>query len=924
MPPAEEESPPQLVLPISGSDAVEEKGIDENDRLCPQTRDSAASDMEPHMATEVLPEPQTTPNPEPEIRDTNTQESSGSENLTGQRVDSTPLRYDSTRERHRVSMEPPRPPRPRPSTRDMAEAESVFTRRCGIIYAPEEFWSTYRICVHNCHFYVSSAADKAIPAENSDNQSGQGTTWKLDSPERRPSTRGTLSYNLPSRILITNLVLRDEMGRFCGISRFNANQAAPFKTIVSFEKGLRRLHEEKERQFAELATLHPNHPAVQRREPWLPNQFCYGHYEGDSEAPLSQLESARIVLDGLRSLMYLFDNDLAHLIETNRKIEAGTVDKIPFAYLWHLFRPGQKIVARDSKPQVFIVLQVTGGRRPLPESVPRGDYTLLSRSKPSGRRAISSLAIDCFYVDFDGVEFGAVPGTLYIAPFDDVRPVTSLFAYPLEYEQEVSENHFLERGKRFVELVKVRHQRYSGLSLTDGDLFDRQDEIDSDVMIDFELAFRNSEQKIEVPDFGGGVILKPTEENPDETMDHPVGHTYDDADWVQMRWSKFVHSTDLLEVRTFQELSNDHLILLPYRVYGYALLNRKWFPLDIDLFTDVPVVNEGDNDGFDKLILPDGHKEIVRALVKTHARQNRTGSRNPVVKASERQFDVVKGKGKGLIILLHGAPGVGKTSTAECVAANSGRPLFPITCGDIGGTSAQQVEKNLEKFFELARKWNCVLLLDEADVFLSARTKGDIQQNILVSVFLRVLEYYSGILILTTNRVGDFDEAVKSRVHCALYYPPLDEMNTEEVWKMNLDLLEDQNESPDCEVPIRFKREDIMGFARRHWKEGNRWNGRQIKNAFQTAVSLADWDDLKNSGGDSNARGPRLRRKHFKTVAKASAHFDMYLEKVRRDDVTRAKQDELRRDELTNDLTGKHGGKVREFGRIKLGANFFI
>lgn len=117
------------------------------------------------------------------------------------------------------------------------------------------------------------------------------------------------------------------------------------------------------------------------------------------------------------------------------------------------------------------------------------------------------------------------------------------------------------------------------------------------------------------------------------------------------------------------------------------------------------------------------------------------------------------------------------------------------------------------------------------------------------SVFLRVLECYSGILILTTNRVGDFDEAVKSRVHCALYYPPLDRRNTKKIWKMNLDLLQRQNESPDCNMPVRFDRKEILEFADSHWKDGSRWNGRQIKNAFQTAVALADWDSLRGSAG---------------------------------------------------------------------------
>jgi AAA+ superfamily predicted ATPase len=64
-----------------------------------------------------------------------------------------------------------------------------------------------------------------------------------------------------------------------------------------------------------------------------------------------------------------------------------------------------------------------------------------------------------------------------------------------------------------------------------------------------------------------------------------------------------------------------------------------------------------------------------------------------------------------LLIILKG---VGKTSTAECVADLTERPLFPVTCGDIGETAAE-VQESLDYNFQLAHKWGCVLLLDEAE-----------------------------------------------------------------------------------------------------------------------------------------------------------------------------------------------------------------
>lgn len=232
----------------------------------------------------------------------------------------------------------------------------------------------------------------------------------------------------------------------------------------------------------------------------------------------------------------------------------------------------------------------------------------------------------------------------------------------------------------------------------------------------------------------------------------------------------------------------------------------------------------GQDSGFEDLFIPPEYKKTVKALVKSHALGSRPESRG------RQQIDLIRGKGNGLIILLHGAPGVGKTSTAESVASYTGRPLFPITCGGIGQT-AFDVEKNLEAMFLLARKWGCVLLLDEADVFLAKREKGgnNIDRNALVSVFLRTLEYYSGILFLTTNRIGSFDEAFKSRVHISLYYAPLNEEQTLKVWIMNLNRLRRSNSD------IYFVESEIEAFARAHWQDGKRWNGRQIRNAFQNS-----------------------------------------------------------------------------------------
>ncbi len=362
---------------------------------------------------------------------------------------------------------------------------------------------------------------------------------------------------------------------------------------------------------------------------------------------------------------------------------------------------------------------------------------------------------------------------------------------------------------------------------------------------------------------------------------------FDDHRIDRQRTVEFVKGNESLlrTIKDIEELTDDLMLLLPNRIYGFVLRSRRWYYLDLDRIHQVHRQSEG----FESLILPEGVARLVEGLVQTHGVRDETAV--PIDELdSEHQFDLVRGKGKGLIILLHGAPGLGKTSTAECVADYTRKPLFPITCGDIGET-AKEVEQNLEQNFSLAHRWDCVLLLDEADVFLQARDKEDMRRNSIVSVFLRVLEYYSGILFLTTNKVGHFDEAFKSRIHVSLYYPQLDEDSTIQIWEMNLQrLLENKKH-------LEVNSKAIKRYARKHYAKLEKaqrgpWNGRQIKNAFQTAIALAEFD-----AKTQNKVKPVLTVDHFEVVAKAAYGFDEYLSRIHGTDMDRARREGQRDDE---------------------------
>jgi SpoVK/Ycf46/Vps4 family AAA+-type ATPase len=225
----------------------------------------------------------------------------------------------------------------------------------------------------------------------------------------------------------------------------------------------------------------------------------------------------------------------------------------------------------------------------------------------------------------------------------------------------------------------------------------------------------------------------------------------------------------------------------------------------------------------------------------------------------ERSADLIQGKGSGSIILLHGPPGTGKSLTAESVADLVQRPLYRVTCGDIG-TDPESVEKYLESVLYIGKIWGCVLLLDEADVFLEERTLTDLHRNALVSELLRVLEYYDGIIILTSNRVGTFDEAFKSRINLALHYTSLKYADRRKVWR---NLFKTLKETDPENVDFEDLEDNLDELAKVEL------NGRDIRNAISVARELARF-----------RKGEKMNFGHLSHVISIGEEFEKYLDKT--------------------------------------------
>lgn len=257
------------------------------------------------------------------------------------------------------------------------------------------------------------------------------------------------------------------------------------------------------------------------------------------------------------------------------------------------------------------------------------------------------------------------------------------------------------------------------------------------------------------------------------------------------------------------ELSDDDLLLTPTVVYGFSFQDKMWLELNVEQIS--PVV--WDEDAFANLVLPGDRKQLLQSLVEAHHAQVGVA-------------DFIRGKGEGLVVNLFGPPGVGKTFSAEATSEHVRRPLYIVGGGDLG-TSAFALDQALERIFDVATAWKAIVLIDEADVFLEQRSLHDLERNAMVAVFLRHVEYYRGILFLTTNRVETFDEAFLSRIHVALHFRELTQESKEQVWAAFLGRMSATGaEGGVTEAQIR-------DLAKRNI------NGRQIKNAARTAHSLA-------------------------------------------------------------------------------------
>ncbi|OTA67327.1 P-loop containing nucleoside triphosphate hydrolase protein [Hypoxylon sp. EC38] len=506
----------------------------------------------------------------------------------------------------------------------------------------------------------------------------------------------------------------------------------------------------------------------------LPAYCLFFHREKLKEVGKERFKDDEASLGHLKLLLDWIDKVHEESFNASRRFHRSDQRPISYEHLWTVFKPG-----------CIVHIKIQGQ----PRAFKLREFWYEYDDEPA-------LALRVSYIDYDGEKFGTRHELFRIPKYSGVMRCEDLNIIPLDYHFIASHlrARLLERGRKFQKLTGTNFLQYKGVALQKRDQrYDRFNLVGR-VVVDVE-NYRRFE-----PDHDFELDDLPRTE----------------AAKRQRTLRKYNEGIYTGDGNILDELTEEDLIITNSMVRGFAFSIKQFLEFFVDNLSPL----KWDEACFDQLVLNPTIKKTVRAMVSMHSRRGQDG---PGVD------DIVEGKGKGLVMVLHGPPGVGKTLTAECVAESVHRPLYMVSAGDLG-TDSYYLEQKLGRIMDIATTWGAVLLIDEADIFLERRSLHDLQRNAMVTVFLRVLEYYRGILFLTTNRVATFDDAFTSRIHAPLRYTSLNEASRRTIWRNFCDRVPGGVDITDKELDLLAKRE---------------LNGRQIKNIVKAAESLAAFDGKK-------------------------------------------------------------------------------
>ncbi|KAI0411236.1 hypothetical protein F5X98DRAFT_380959 [Xylaria grammica] len=444
-------------------------------------------------------------------------------------------------------------------------------------------------------------------------------------------------------------------------------------------------------------------------------------------------------------------------------------------------------------------------------------------------------------VDWNGSYTGYKEGTYRISEYDGLKALADIGIYPLSHDPDPEElrERLVQRGRKFESL-----RGYFFMTREDFNVTRR-------VIIDNYAYHRFKDHRVPTYARLGGQSFT-DDSSPDSEDD---AQTAIQGLPLSPSRTRKGRSLDSERKEDLRPLTNEECLLCVPTMKGFDVQEKKWQNIQVDELESI----RWNDEAFNHLAIQEDRKRLILAFTKR--KQNEeiefddfiTGKGEPYKLRVDGYFWVLAFNnmiGKSFIILLCGPPGVGKTLTAESVAERTRAPLYTVSASDLG-TNAARVEATLKRALDMCALWRAVMLIDEADVFLEARKTDSLERNELVSVFLRLLEYYKGILFLTTNRVATIDTAFESRIDLIIPYDDFDQAARRQVWvNFANSLVSGAHEL--CEADFKELSEQKL-------------NGREIKSTVKTGLMLAQ------------SEGKTLEMEHLRIVLGVRQRAAEYL-----------------------------------------------
>ncbi|CUS15008.1 unnamed protein product [Tuber aestivum] len=472
------------------------------------------------------------------------------------------------------------------------------------------------------------------------------------------------------------------------------------------------------------------------------------------------------------------------LLETDTFLSRGL---IKYQWLWMIFRPGD-LVYHPSTDEL--------------------SYLCRTKYQQNGFCLVFESVV------YDGKSFNRVQFSHTIHSFDTTRPISALSVIPLSLrdDSEGLREKLLLRGEWYFNLQGAKTVTHQKLGR---------------VVVDTKTYNRRSNHK------------QPSATHTPHGTKKCVCACGVCGDSPQGKAKDSNHK--------LRKLNNEDQLLCISTIHGFVLSRKVWEKIRVEKLKPT----QWREDPMEDVVMSESVERAIRDLLQS-----------PMFFGSGISTEMLGNKGKGFVALLHGGPGTGKTLTVESIAEHLKRPLYVLTGGELGSTP-EEVNMKFGDALDLSFRWKAITLIEEADSLLQQRSLEDIFRSGLAScnhkshssvsslvrrlltrvkAFHRNLEYFQGVLFITTNRLSrtTVDRAIFSRAHLVIHYSYLGTDERRKVWQNSVREFSSEE--------VRMSSEDYYSLAMHNI------DGRRISYLTRVAMMLA------------KRAGEELMRRHFEAA----------------------------------------------------------